>query len=317
MRNEKLTDNQLRMVVKIARFYYLDKLSQTEIAKQMGISRPTVSRYLQHASEYGIVNIQINDPFDSVTVLSQQLAEKYHLGRVVIASQVGETNSQILDKLGEAAAKLLQEIVEDGDTIGLSWGRTMAAVANHLLPSDKKGVCTVYLKGTVANSSRNNYASLIANGFNQAFETQTEILPVPVIFDNQATRDVVLKDRFIGKVMQKAIDCEIAVFTVGTTRDDAMLFKLGYLNPMMIRHLQKEAVGDIISQFVDQDGRIVDPELTRRTVALPLEKLKTKKHSVLVAGGITKLPVLHAALVGGYAKELVTDLENAKQLVKM
>ncbi|MEK1369697.1 sugar-binding transcriptional regulator [Limosilactobacillus fermentum] len=317
MRSEKLTETQLKLALRIASSYYLDKVSQTDIAKNLEISRPTVSRYLQYAVDTGMVDIRIQDPFENVGSLEQDLRTKYGLKRAIVVDQVGESYPQILEQLGQATANYLQEIVQDGDTIGLSWGRTMAAVADYLQPSNKKDVQTVYLKGTVANSSRNNYASYIAEKFNQAFSTQTLILPVPVIFDNQETRDAVLRDRFIHQIMETAATAEIALFTVGTTMDDAMLFQLGYLTAEQIAYLKQHAVGDAISQFIDRKGQVADPQLSKQTMALPIEQLKLKCHSILVAGGSTKLAALHAALVGGYASELITDLEDAKQLIEM
>ncbi len=41
----------------------------------------------------------------------------------------------------------------------------------------------------------------------------------------------------------------IAVFTVGTVRDSALLFKLGYFTKQEQLTLQHEAVGDVFSRF--------------------------------------------------------------------
>lgn len=107
----------------------------------------------------------------------------------------------------------------------------------------------------------------------------------------------------------------MAVFTVGTTEDNATLFSLGYLNTSEIKKLQRTAVGDIVSQFVDEQGQIVDPELAKRTMAIPLDVLKATRQSILVAGGMNKLPAIQAALNGRYANVLVTDLHNAQALL--
>ena len=146
MRSEKLTETQLKLALRIASSYYLDKVSQTDIAKNLEISRPTVSRYLQYAVDTGMVDIRIQDPFENVGSLEQDLRTKYGLKRAIVVDQVGESYPQILEQLGQATANYLQEIVQDGDTIGLSWGRTMAAVADYLQPSNKKDVQTVYLR---------------------------------------------------------------------------------------------------------------------------------------------------------------------------
>lgn len=310
------TKHQIKQAVTISRLYYLEGATQAQIAKQLNLSRPTISRALQYARDNNIVNIQVNDPLSNVDDLRAQLQRKYQLDDVVIAD-VGPTGNyqEDLDLLGQAAAAYLPQIIQDNDTIGISWGRTLAAVARHLQPSDRKNVQVVYLKGTVANSTHNNFVVEVTKHFNACYHTQAEILPLPVIFDNQDIKKMVVKDRFIHSILTAAQQAQVALFTVGTTAPDATLFELGYLNKKEIAKLQKESVGDIVSQFVDADGQIVDPALTARTVALPIDQLKEKRQAVLVAGGMTKLPAIRAALAGRYANVLVTDTNVALHLI--
>lgn len=310
------TKHQIKQAVTISRLYYLEGATQAQIAKQLNLSRPTISRALQYARDTNIVNIQVNDPLSNVDDLRAQLQRKYQLDDVVIAD-VGPTGNyqKDLDLLGQAAAAYLPQIIQDNDTIGISWGRTLAAVARHLQPSDRKNVQVVYLKGTVANSTHNNFVVEVTKHFNACYHTQAEILPLPVIFDNQDIKKMVVKDRFIHSILTAAQQAQVALFTVGTTAPDATLFELGYLNKKEIAKLQKESVGDIVSQFVDADGQIVDPALTARTVALPIDQLKEKRQAVLVAGGMAKLPAIRAALAGRYANVLVTDTNVALHLI--
>ncbi len=310
------TKHQIKQAVTISRLYYLEGATQAQIAKQLNLSRPTISRALQYARDNNIVNIQVNDPLSNVDDLRAQLQRKYQLDDVVIAD-VGPTGNyqEDLDLLGQAAAAYLPQIIQDNDTIGISWGRTLAAVARHLQPSDRKNVQVVYLKGTVANSTHNNFVVEVTKHFNACYHTQAEILPLPVIFDNQDIKKMVVKDRFIHSILTAAQQAQVALFTVGTTAPDATLFELGYLNKKEIAKLQRESVGDIVSQFVDADGQIVDPALTARTVALPIDQLKEKRQAVLVAGGMAKLPAIRAALAGRYANVLVTDTNVALHLI--
>ena len=310
------TKHQIKQAVTISRLYYLEGATQAQIAKQLNLSRPTISRALQYARDNNIVNIQVNDPLSNVDDLRAQLQRKYQLDDVVIAD-VGPTGNyqEDLDLLGQAAAAYLPQIIQDNDTIGISWGRTLAAVARHLQPSDRKNVQVVYLKGTVANSTHNNFVVEVTKHFNACYHTQAEILPLPVIFDNQDIKKMVVKDRFIHSILTAAQQAQVALFTVGTTGPDATLFELGYLNKKEIAKLQKESVGDIVSQFVDADGQIVDSALTARTVSLPIDQLKEKRQAVLVAGGMAKLPAIRAALAGRYANVLVTDTNVALHLI--
>lgn len=203
----------------------------------------------------------------------------------------------------------------DNDVLGISWGQTLDAVAKHLSVSERQGVQITYLKGTVANSTHNNYVVEVTKRFNECFHTQAQILPLPVIFANQKVKEMVTQDRFIDNVIATMMKTTVAIFTVGTTAPDAPLFELGYLSPAEVQSLQQTAVGDIISQFVNQQGQIVNQELTARTMAFPINRLRGLHDSILVAGGAKKLPAIRAALAGNYANTLVTDVDVAQQLL--
>lgn len=92
----------------------------------------------------------------------------------------------------------------------------------------------------------------VTKRFNECFHTQAQILPLPVIFANQKVKEMVTQDRFIDNVIATMMKITVAIFTVGTTAPDATLFELGHLSPAEVQSLQQTAVGDIISQFVNQ-----------------------------------------------------------------
>ncbi len=310
------TEHQIKQAVAISRLYYLEGATQSQIAKKLNLSRPTISRALQYARDNNIVNIQVNDPLSNVDDLRVQIQCKYGLDDVVIAETSAVDDPQeSRDLLGKAAADYLPTIIQNNDTVGISWGKTLAAVASYLTPSEQTNVQAVYLKGTVANSTHNNYVVEVTKQFNECYHTQAQILPLPVIFDSKRIKKMVKKDRFINSIITAGQQAQVALFTVGTTAPDATLFELGYLPPEKIAYLQKHAVGDILSQFVDEKGEIVDPELNARTMALPLDQLKEKRDAVLIAGGMDKLAAIKAALHGKYANILVTDSQIALHLL--
>ncbi|MGM9891916.1 sugar-binding transcriptional regulator [Limosilactobacillus sp.] len=310
------SEKQIRQAVAVSKLYYLEGATQAEIAAKLKISRPTISRALQYARDHQIVRIQVTDPFADVTTLARQLENKYGLKKVVIATPKSADEKDILAALGQAAATYLPAVVVDNDVLGISWGRTLDAVATHLTESERQGVKITYLKGTVANSTRNNYVVDVTKHFNKSFHTQAQILPLPVIFANRQVKEMVTQDRFINAVLTTMMSTTVALFTVGTTAPDATLFTLGYLSPQEVEQLRQAAVGDIISQFVDPKGQLVDKDLTARTMAMPLDHLRNIRESILIAGGVKKLPAIRAALAGQYANTLVTDLNNAQRLLK-
>ncbi|WP_137626317.1 sugar-binding transcriptional regulator [Lactiplantibacillus pingfangensis] len=310
-------DNQdkIKTALKVCHLYYEDGLSQGEIASKLSISRPTISRLLQFARDHGLLKIEIMDPLKDLDVLAAQLEKKYHLKKVILIFDATNDLEAINPKIGVAAADYLETIVKDGDSIGISWGETLESVANHLHPSKTNNVSVVQLKGSVSGSEMNNFANDIINKFSNAFHTDAVNLPLPVIFDNATTKQVVMQDRFINDIIQKGINTNIALFTSGTVRDDAMLFNLGYLSNGEISRLQEQAVGDIVSRFLTATGEIANSGINDRTVGIPLSALHNKDYSILISGSSRKVASIRGALLGGYANVLITDSQTAAALL--
>ena len=306
---------QIKQAVQVSKLYYLDGATQAEIGKKLNLSRPTISRLLQFAREKNIVKISINDPLSNIEDLQHQLKEKYQLKDVIISTPESNETAEILSSLGKATARYLDKKVKDNDVIGVSWGKTLVSVARQLIPNDRKNVQVVYLKGTVANSTHNNYVVEVTKCFNKCYHTQAQILPLPLIFENKQIKEMVIKDKFINEILDTGKRTSVALFTVETTEQDATLFELGYFNDQQIKTLQEKAAGGLVSHFIDERGKIVDDQLNDRTVAIALDDLKQARESVLIAGGMNKLKAIKAALAGKYANVLVTDSLVAQHLL--
>ena len=52
-----------RLLMQVAKLYYMQQLTQAEIGRKLQTSRSTVSRLLQEAREQGIVKITIEYPW--------------------------------------------------------------------------------------------------------------------------------------------------------------------------------------------------------------------------------------------------------------
>lgn len=310
-----MDNEKQRLSIEAARLYYQADFSQQQISSQLGMSRPTVSRLLQYAKEQGYVKIEIKDPREDLDILANELKKKYKLETVQLCATPRNEHEEIKKYISKEAAQFLNDTVMDGDIIGVTWGTTMHAVALQLQPKSVKGVEVVQLKGGVSHSQVSTYAAEIVNLFANAFQTVARHLPLPVIFDRIEVKQVVEEDRHIGRIIEMGKQANIAVFTVGTVKEDALLFRLGYFNEEEQELLQRTGAGDICSRFFDAEGNICSEEINNRTVGLDLAELRKKEKSILVAGGQRKLEAIQAALVGKYANILITDQYTALALL--
>ncbi|TCS74552.1 sugar-binding transcriptional regulator [Pectinatus cerevisiiphilus] len=180
----------------------------------------------------------------------------------------------------------------------------------------REGIQIVQLKGGVSHSQSNTYAYEVVELFSKAFNTIGQYLPLPLMFDSVQTKELVESDRHIKRILELGRQANIAVFTVGTVKDDALLFRLGYIDERDKKTLKENAVGDICSRFFNAKGQLCNKELDNRTIGITLESLKNKEKRLLVAGNQRKVPAIKAALTGHFANILITDQYTAQALIK-
>jgi DNA-binding transcriptional regulator LsrR (DeoR family) len=75
------------------------------------------------------------------------------------------------------------------------------------------------------------------------------------------------------------------------------------------------AVGDVLCQFVDAEGSVVDHPVNRRVVAVDLADLRRVPTIVIAAGGARKATAIRAALRATGARVLITDEAAARALL--
>lgn len=205
--------DKLKLSLRVAEMYYQDNESQSVIAESLNISRPTVSRLLQYAKDAGIVKIQIINPVVSIQVLAEKLQAKYGIEFHVVPNKyVGTTAIQ--DSVGKYAADYLTTIVKPQDIIGIGWGKTIHSVTKHLDDQFVPGVRVVQLKGSVSFANEKTYAHESVDELAKAYHVTPEYLPLPVIFDNVTTKQMVEQDRYINNILMLGKRANVALFTV-------------------------------------------------------------------------------------------------------
>jgi len=298
-----------------AKLYYNSGFSQAEVAAHLGISRPTVSKLLTHAAERGFVTVSITDPREQSDELVSALCERFSLADArVTATPPG---GSLLADLGSAGAALLEELITDHTSVGLSWGETMSAVASHLRKRPLEGVDIVQLKGGHSHSERSTKDLQTMQAFTQAFNAEAHLLPLPVIFDSVEAKEWVVRDRHISTILDMGASVDVAVFTAGAIEKESLALNLGYLTEEESEELLTNAVGDVCSRFYTAEGAIASPAVDARTVGIGLDDLTQRPTRILVAGGHTKTRAINVALEMGLATHLVTDQSTAHRLLEL
>ena len=305
------------ILVEAAKFYYEHQLSQLEISKKMGVSRPTVSRLLQQARNTGIVRIEITDPSEVGTQLESALVDKFNLKKVVVVPNDTTDKGIIKKRLGKAAVLLIDQLISDGTVLGISWGTTMQEIARQIRPRRVKDMVVVQLNGGISRAEFDTHASEIAKTIGEGYKAIPYYMPLPAIVDNANLKKVILSDKNISRTLELGRKANIAMFTVGSFGYDSVLVKADYFEPEEVDDLlQSGAVGDICSRILKADGTICSKNLNSRTIGIELEELKKKQYSIAVAGSKEKLAAIQAGLKGKWFNCLITDEWIATELLR-
>ena len=114
-----LSQEKQKKLAYVARRYYLENQRQSDIAKELGVSRPLVSRMLSEARELGVVEITIHES----GARAERLMERLHLYSAIqngVLIEDGKDEDETNRALSQGAVELLQNI--GTQRLGVGWG---------------------------------------------------------------------------------------------------------------------------------------------------------------------------------------------------
>ncbi|MDZ5696012.1 sugar-binding transcriptional regulator [Chelativorans sp. M5D2P16] len=299
------------LMVQIARMAYQQDRTMTEIAAETGLNRWQVRRLLTEARDLGVVRIEIVPRSHRKPDLETALTREFGLRDAVVVPAAGD-NAPLTESVAQAAGQYVAAVKPRPRMAGVSWGRTMAAVAHWLPPNWSDGVEVVQINGTVAPVPQAGGHNEVAETFARKGNGRFVPLPVPAIVGERATREVLEKDRIVADVLQRARSAELLCFSMGALNEhSALLLSGNILHKELDKLLRAGAVGDVLGRFIDRRGAIVDQELDQRTIGLSFSELKRCGRAVGIACGAEKHDVVLGALRAGLINVLVTDEATA------
>ncbi len=308
-------DKRDEQAITAVKLYFERGLSQAEVAETMGLSRPTIAKLLQRGKDAGFVTIVINDPRETSSELGIQLKERFGLVDARVVHTVSSADEELLDGLGRAGADLLIELVRDGMSVGVSWGKTMNALAHRLHHTARRDVEIVQLKGGSSYSTHATNDFEIMRAFCEAFNATALYLPLPVVFQDVRTLEIVRQDPHIAGILEAGRRTDIAVFTVGALDRHSLALNLGQMSEHDVSRLLERSAGDVCSRFFTPSGDVAVPDIDERTAGISVADLSTRPIRLLVAGGQRKARALSTAMKMGLATHLVTDQKLAISLL--
>ncbi|MFK3799448.1 sugar-binding transcriptional regulator [Pseudomonas sp. NPDC088444] len=300
--------------IRIAWYYYVNNMTQQQIADRLGITRVRVNKALATCRETGVVQIRINSPLASCVELEERLQARFGLERVTVVPSPDDPSS-IFRVLGVGVAPSIEEYLNDGCSIAVGWGRTLRQAVRELQGRPLPNMTVVSLLGGLHYGSANNTVE-IASSLATLFGGSYYYLAAPLFAPSEAYRRMILEEPSVQNVLGKAQHADVALLTVGDLSERSLMLELGLVNPEDARSLRAAgAVGDLLGHWLDRDGIEVNHPLNRRAISLNPEDLRKIKKVILVSGGPYKAEIIRAVLLRNVVHELVIDESAALELL--
>ena len=303
------------MIVKIARMYYEQEMSQDQIARAMLTSRSNISRILTVAKKKGIVEIKIAETTKRETELEDMLIARFGLRTAFVATVPAGASDY--KSVGQLAAQHFLSQLKPGVKVALSWGRSLQAMVNELDEDNRPDVTLIPIMGgmtaTPSSLSGETLIRTLATKLNAEYLT----LHAPTIVQGPEVKQALMLEPSLKSVIDAAKAADVAFVGVGSRESTSSNYILESAGLNRVQHpdFWSKVAGDLGGRFFDSEGKVIDTRLERRTVGLDLEELKKIRRVVGVAAGEDKVLGIAAALKGRLLSDLVTSSNCAMKLL--
>ncbi len=308
-------DPQRALRIRAAWIYYVEERTQQEVAEALGINRVAVTRLLSEARKRGEVSIRVHSDLAEIIRVERELEQAFGLKRAIVAP-LSDPSKDPTKTIAAAAGRYINQTITHNMTVGVGWGRTLHATLAHLENRPLKNVRVVSLLGGISEAKRFNPAEF-AWQFAELFDAEGFLVPAPALVDSNQTKISLLEHCGLDQVFQMAEASDIALLSCGGVTSLTTSYRLGHVSEAERQSLiAAGAVGDVLYNFINEAGAVVDHSVNSRCISVSLERLQRIKERVLISGGAEKIAIMLAAIRTLQPTTIVTDEATAGRLLE-
>lgn len=309
--NENAVDEDLK--TRVAWLYYVEGMTQDEVAQKVRLTRARVLRILANARADGTVQIRVTTKLTRCIELERQMEDQFGLERAIVVPTPDNAND-IKRIIGRELGAYLSESVEPNMSVGLGWGETLTSGLPAIEPRDASNINVISLLGgltRVSDVNPSEFAWRVAD----RLSAECYMMAAPVFAPDAGTRDSLLRHPGISEVFKRSQLLDMAVISLGDLTPHSVFSRYDLLTSDEVASLERAgAVGDILCHFVNAEGEIIDHPVNARVMAVDHERLGKARRVVIASGGWNKVIIMQAAIKKLKPAVVITDETVAERL---
>jgi len=299
----------------VARRYFIERQTKTQIAGELALSRFKVARLIDAAIAEGLVKFVITEPGDLDTELSERVRKRFALKSALVLGGPDLPASALTESLGQVAAQFLEELLTDGQMLAVAWGRTLSATARALTRLPRVDV--VQAAGTMSSLEYSQNPVELVHQMARLSGGDAFSMYVPMWVDDPALVARLRRESAVARVLEQYDRIDVLISGIGSW--DPLESCLCSTFPASWREQARGAgiCADLCATLIDERGAAVAGPLDRMGLALSAEQLRRIPDVIGIGGGLEKARAIAALLRGRWLHHLVTDAGVARQLLRV
>ncbi len=300
-------DYEEALMAKAAWYYYFEGLTQQQIAERLKMSRIRVIRLLEQARGTGMIQFTLRKGNQERLEMEKALMERFGLEDAFVVPDPGDPG-MVNANVAQAASMYVHDRLPEGGVINIGYGDTPSRVLNHLAMLAAKPLTCVSLTGGVSYYLPDTVSSI--------FNAKLHLIPAPLLASSAEMARAMLQENSVREVLRMNAVARVSVIGIGSLHESATIFKAGLLNANDLMYLKAQgAAGDVLSHFIDSEGRLLLNPIEERLIGTAMEDLKNLKNVIGVAAGVVKADAIRAVLKGRIINTLITDESTADRVL--
>ena len=296
----------------VARKYYIEDQKQSDIARDLGVSRPLISRMLSEARELGIVEITIHEPGAREAKLLERLRLTSSIRGGVLVEE-GESSDGTNRLLSQGAVELLRQL--GVRRLGVGWGYLIGQLVSWLEENPQPNSTITDICPLVGNASipaRNYQSNENVRLMAQQMGATPHFLYLPALPDSLEEKQLLCSTEVYRQIQQQWETLDTALVNIGdypSSPDFASLVRYGNLLQ------QQRACGRMLIYYFNEDGFIIQSEQDF-AIQIPIDILKRCPNIIGVCSANTSAKALRGALKSGFFTHIAARAELIKTLLE-
>lgn len=304
-----------RLRIRAAWMYFIEQMTQNEIADVLGVGRVTVVRMLAEARARNEVKIAIESELSEIVRLERALEKTFGLEQALVAP-LSNADSDPIPAIAAKTGAYLSEAMRSGMRVGVGWGRTLFSTLPFIGAKSLSDFKVISLLGGVGVARRYNPAEF-AWRFAQVFQGDGYLIPAPAVVDSVETKVALVERCGLEEIFEMADALDAVLLSIGGIASATTFYRGGFLKEADREALLvRGAVGDLLFHFFNRNGDLVEHPVNDRVMSVEVDRLRRAPLRILTSGGQEKTEALLGAMHLVKPTVLITDEESARRMLE-